>query len=175
MVQDTTYRRVPIAEAAQLLGLGEHAVRKRVQRGTLTAEKDDAGKWLVLLHEMDIAATIVESSKTMSETVSQSTESVSETVSQTHETFGVDTSETVQVVLLRELVTTLKDEVGYLRSELEVRTEELRRKDYIIADLAKRTPELPAPQAAPPSPTHGSDSLLDTKRSWWQFWKPEGS
>lgn len=48
-----------------------------------------------------------------------------------------------------ELVETLRDQVGYLRGQLDIRTEELRRKDHIIAALTERIPELEAPREAP--------------------------
>ncbi len=37
-----------IADAARLLGISEHAVRKRIHRGTLPAHKDD-DRWLVAI------------------------------------------------------------------------------------------------------------------------------
>ena len=36
--------------------------------------------------------------------------------------------------------------MGYLRQQLDTRTEELRRKDHIIAALTERIPELEAPR-----------------------------
>ncbi len=59
----------------------------------------------------------------------------------------------------------LVEELSFLRRELEVRTEELRRKDHIIAALTetinRRLPELSPPPAAPPPP----------QRAWWRFWE----
>jgi hypothetical protein len=46
---------VPIAEAAERLGLSTEAVRKRVQRGTLAGHKRD-GAWFVAVGALDAAA-----------------------------------------------------------------------------------------------------------------------
>ena len=40
-------RRVTVEEAAQLLGIKEESVRKRVNRGKLRADKDEDGRLLV--------------------------------------------------------------------------------------------------------------------------------
>ena len=42
-------RRVTVEEAAQLLGIKEESVRKRVSRGKLRADKDEEGRLLVYL------------------------------------------------------------------------------------------------------------------------------
>jgi len=42
--------RVPLAEAAQRLGLTVDATRKRIKRGLLVADKDADGRWYVTLH-----------------------------------------------------------------------------------------------------------------------------
>jgi hypothetical protein len=46
------------------------------------------------------------------------------------------------------LVTSLEEQVSFLRSELVARNAELRRKDHIIATLTECIPELPAPRAS---------------------------
>jgi len=46
-----TKRRVGIQEASRLLGISREAVRKRISRGSLEAEKDDQGKWVVLMRQ----------------------------------------------------------------------------------------------------------------------------
>jgi excisionase family DNA binding protein len=49
-VQDTpTPRRYTVREAAKVLGIGTDAVRKRIARGTISYEKDDAGRVYVYL------------------------------------------------------------------------------------------------------------------------------
>jgi excisionase family DNA binding protein len=46
-VDESGTRRVTVEEAAQLLGIKEESVRKRVSRGTLRADKDPDGRLLV--------------------------------------------------------------------------------------------------------------------------------
>ncbi len=53
------------------------------------------------------------------------------------------------------LVEVLTEQVLYLKAQLDIRTEELRRKDHIIAGLVERVPELdpPAPSSEPSQPS----------------------
>ena len=44
---------IAIAEAAELLGLSQEAVRKRIQRGTLAGMKE-GGHWFVLMDRQDV-------------------------------------------------------------------------------------------------------------------------
>src|SRR5215208_1353308 len=46
-VDESGTRRVTVEEAAQLLGIKEESVRKRVSRGKLRADKDEDGRLLV--------------------------------------------------------------------------------------------------------------------------------
>lgn len=54
------------------------------------------------------------------------------------------------------LVEVLTEQVAYLKAQLDIRTEELRRKDHIIAGLVERVPELEAP-AEPPASHQASE------------------
>ena len=80
-------------------------------------------------------------------------------------------------------VASLEDQVEYLRHELDIRNEELRRKDHLFAAALERIPAIEAPSDEPTEPRESavSDSE-DTpkgaapqdqadgeiKRSWWQ-------
>jgi hypothetical protein len=79
----------------------------------------------------------------------------------------------------------LRDQVAFLRRELEARTEEARRKDHIIMSLTQRVPELAPPRASPephgPEPvaetSEGTDTPTDrgeretgVQRPWWRRW-----
>jgi hypothetical protein len=50
------------------------------------------------------------------------------------------------------LIETLQDQIAYLRSQLDIRTEELREHRRIIAALTQRIPELEAPSEPRESP-----------------------
>ena len=112
--------RVTVADAARLMGLSAEAVRMRIKRGTLASEKIDSTVYVFL-----------ESDPTRPNTQRTEDQTTEQTPDQT------------------ELVDVLRSEVAFLREELksreEVRAEENRRKDTIIAQLAQRIPELESP------------------------------
>ncbi len=62
----------------------------------------------------------------------------------------------------------LATQVSFLQRELEARTEELRRKDYIIADLTRRIPELPANITSTPQPESAPEHPITDSQRWWQ-------
>jgi excisionase family DNA binding protein len=97
-----------VAEASERLGISKEAVRKRISRGTLRADRDSDGMVRVYVLPSD----------TPSGTVTAS-----------------------------ELVEELRDQVRYLRQQLDqeraARTEERRRHDTLMAQLTSRIPELP--------------------------------
>ena len=93
-------QRVSVREAAEILGITREAVRKRISRGTLAAEKVD-GEWVIGLPG--------------------------------RESSGQDAGSTA-------LVEQLRGEVEWLRRELDTRTEEIRRRDHIIAGFQRQLP-----------------------------------
>ena len=151
-----TDRRVPVPEAATILGISPEAVRQRLKRGTLDKEKGPDGAVYVILdadrdrHNGDGTADI-----------------------------------TTDLSLMQAHLDSMRDEIGHLRRQLDAWQEEARRKDHIIAGLVERlppqleAPPTPAPQVAPQPPTEepeGSDPLPTTEeaqeatqpRSWWR-------
>ncbi len=122
--------RLTVAQAADRLGVKEQAVRKRIQRGTLVHDKDEDGRVYVYLDPRNQADGTGN---------------------------GTDTDTEIDT-----LVQSLQDQIEYLRAELqrrgETHVEEARRKDTIIAQLAQRIPELPAPASeGPPEQRNTSD------------------
>lgn len=124
-------RRYTVHEAALLLGLSVDAVRKRAERGRLKREKAPDGTVHILL-EMD--------------------EPAGQEASQRAATEETATRQTA-------LVESLQDQIEYLRRELDVRNEELLRKDHLLAAALERMPELEASEEASPediAPTGGA-------------------
>jgi hypothetical protein len=110
-------RRVTVAEAAQLLGVSTDSIRSRLRRGTLKREDASDGTILVVLPS--------DSSDTDSQP----------TVSTGHST----NHPTVEYVEL------LHSNIARLERELEIREEEARRKDHLLAAALERIPAIEAP------------------------------
>jgi len=143
--------RVTIQEAARRLGVKDDAIRKRVQRGSLEHDKDPDGRVYVYLdasHDMS-QATWRESTRYAAQDTAEDTTK--------------DATEDMSYVALAEA---LQEQVQYLRSvietrdkELEARTEELLRRDHIIARLTERIPAIEAssePQGSPETSSEAS-------------------
>ncbi len=142
-----------IKQAAEALGITPLAVRRRLTRGKLPGYKDAFGQWRVTLPEEDL---------------------VRERVSANGHELGQEQSRGGEMT---EVVTSLKDEVHFLRAELERRNEELRRvgeerveaerrRDILFAQFTDQLRSLTtttSPSATPePGPTP------PPKRSWWR-------
>ena len=140
-----------VAEAARVLGITEGAVRKRVERGKLAAERTTDGRLIVHL-ERDTTAT----DTTATDTTRQSRGD--------RYTRGLE----AEVEYLRRL----------LEDEREARTEERRRHDTLMAQLMQRIPELEAPSETRESdvrssptgtPTEASTEAQEgVQRPWWR-------
>lgn len=141
---------VPIGEAAAQLGITTDAVRKRIRRRSLRAYKA-GGQWYVVLPA--------------------SRPRIQDGDLDTVLDGGQD--DNLDSVQDGQLVAALRDEIGFLRRELEARAEEARRKDAIIMALSQRA-ALPAPQegaeAAAAAPA--MSAIHETrKRPWWVVWR----
>jgi len=111
--------RLTVAQAADALGITEGAVRSRIKRGTLPTAKEGGTVYVL-----------------WGGGTSQANQTPSASV-------PGDQS---------ELIASLKDQVRYLReqvdAEREVRTEERRRHDTVVAQLTSKIPAIEAPQEA---------------------------
>jgi hypothetical protein len=146
---------VPLAEAAQRLGIREELVRQRIYRGKLQGRKVD-GRWFV----------VVPDDKTGSDNGQTEPSGLS------HQEQDATRPEEDSIDAVRTLIESQQQQIGFLQGELTARTEELRRKDIIIADLTHRLPQLPTitqdeePTERMPQRTNGAPS-----RPWWKFWE----
>jgi hypothetical protein len=105
---DTDRTRLSAAEAARVLGITPDAIRARIRRGTLEAERDGQA-WFVWLPRSPTGQR------------HDATE---------HRPDGDQTRPDA-------LISHLTDEIGYLRTELAKRSEELARRDDLIAQIAR--------------------------------------
>jgi excisionase family DNA binding protein len=121
--------RVTVQEAAKRLGVKDDAIRKRIQRGTLEHDKDPDGRVYVYLDAPQ------------DESYDGQSGAKTQTTSQ-------DATQDAIVVAKDETISELRDQVDFLRRELE-------RKDAILMSLTQRVPELEAPaRKSAPSQTH---------------------
>ena len=149
-------RRVTVEEAAQLLGIKEESVRKRVSRGKLQADKDEDGRLLVCL---------------------DSTQTVRDEYA--------DQSVTDRDLLYREMKERIAHLEGQLEAERESRRRAdtiIAQLTQANAALAARVPELepaqePSEHAEEPAeaglgvqgqPTPREEPSASEQRPWWR-------
>lgn len=121
-----------IADAAARLGLSTETVRKRLQRGKLKGYKTPEGAWRVILPGLDSPG----------QQPGPSPDSSPDK--------GLDGS--------GALVAALRDEVAFLRSQLQARDDEIRRAHILLQQAQQQsTALLPAPRAP-----------------WWRRWLGRG-
>jgi excisionase family DNA binding protein len=149
-------RRVPVEEAAKVLGITANAVRKRVERGTLRSARDGDTRYVLLNADMPRPDTDMSNGMPADQAL---------IVARLENEVG----------FLRDLVRSRDEE---LRREREAREEAERRHDTIIMRMAERIPELEAPRnghetatAEPhreedPRPASGGAQEAAERRSW---------
>ncbi len=152
---DKSMDRLNVADAAELLGITQAAVYKRIQRGTITHAKDDEGRVFVYVDPSDIP----------------SDKSMDASDSSTDKSTGRSMDSSGHVELIEEL--RLHNE--HLRKEVEAWREESRRKDTILMTMAQRIPELEpisepreAPETVTPEGEGVETPLAEKTRSWWR-------
>jgi hypothetical protein len=141
--RDSPIDRVTVPEAANILGVTQSAVRKRIQRGTIPWDKDEEGRTVVYVDPSETS----------------------------HGTGMSKSRDASQGQSRDELLEVYRDQVEFLRRELE-------RKDTLLMSLMQRVPELEAapepqdaPKAAPESAVKGDDVPSEPqepaqRRSW---------
>ena len=133
-----TERTLEIGEAARILGISTEAVRKRIKRGSLKAQKNGDGQWLVILDESRLAAGHRDSG---GDGVQADAAGVAATLNLVRSSAAIEE--------------TLRDEVDVLRDEVTFLREEISRLDTIIMSLTQNIKMLEAPRQTQP------------RMSWW--------
>jgi hypothetical protein len=121
-----TDHRMTVPEAAGILGVSEDAVRSRLKRGTLRKEKGQDGTVFVVM-DSDGPADL----------------------STTHDDQPMTDLTTGQAPDQAALVEVVRDQVAFLREQLNEEREANRENRRIIAGLVQRVPELEAREARP--------------------------
>jgi predicted ribosome quality control (RQC) complex YloA/Tae2 family protein len=156
--------RVSVQDAAEVLGTTVDAIRKRVQRGTISYDKDADGRvWILLDTDM------------LRQDASQ------DTTGQRHDTRDV-----------APLVEEMRGRIESLERQLEQANERDRENRRIIAALTSRIPAIEAPQEATEAPSEATpqpgrvepqpaveskqaqeapETVSEAPRRWWEFWR----
>jgi hypothetical protein len=158
--------RLPVPEAAGVMGISAEAVRQRIKRGTLPTEKDAGGTVFVLLSE-DLV-------RDRSRPVDDSTRKDGDITDGSTRQDGDSTA----------LIESLQEQVEYLKETVAKRDEEIRRQDHLLAAALERIPAIEeAPSERRESPMTASEEPYSThaapvpetpvpdaqhKRSWWR-------
>ena len=145
--------RLNVQDAAEVIGISVDAVRMRARRGSLVSVHEN-GRLYVWLDNDETG-------------VNGAAERV---------------RERVQNIVERDLIEDLREQVSFLRAQLQEEREENRRKDHLLAAALERIPAI----EAPPEATGGSETSAEEpysthvppegqgqqgpprRRSWWR-------
>lgn len=188
--------RLPLGEAARRLGISPKALRKRIEQGKGVTGYRAGGLWYVdgppsLLAGLSAPvraqgdAGVPPLSRPASSAPMATTDGVATRRGDSPERAELEARLASQVEIgvrqeasARELTAALKEEVAFLRRELEARGEEIRRRDHIIAGLTSRLPALPAAtgaatEAPAPAPEMATEpaAIAGLPPRTWRFWR----
>jgi predicted ArsR family transcriptional regulator len=157
----TTDRRVTVAQAAVLLGLSEDAVRSRLKRGTLGKEKDADGTVFVVLGANGRPGRPTTNGDRPT----------------TGQTTGHTTDQSA-LALMQAHLDSLGEQLTYVRDQLDQEREANRENRRIIAGLVQRVPELEAPRNGYETAAEDAGGVerpfteeaqeAPERRSWWR-------
>jgi hypothetical protein len=126
--------RVSVHEAAGKIGTTVDAIRKRVQRDTIAYEKDTDGRVWILLD-----------------------------ADRTRHATDQDATGHRQDLESSALISEMRERLEFLERELEVRSEEIRRRDTIIMNMTEAMKALNPPprDAGPQAPPEGRETVSE--------------
>lgn len=187
---------LPLGEAARRLGISPKALRKRIEQGKGVTGYRAGGLWYVdgppsLLAGLSAPARAQGDAGVQPEPMplasapAATTDDVATQSGDSPELAALEARLASQVEIgvrqeeaARELIDALKEEVAFLRRELEARGEEIRRRDHIIAGLTSRLPALPAAtgaatEAPAPAPEMATEpaAIAGLPPRTWRFWR----
>lgn len=134
-----TEQTLEIGDAARVLGISTEAVRKRIKRGSLKAQKNGDGQWQVILDEARMASLHREYGP---EHVPADAASVAASLSLVRSSAAIEEALRDEVDVLRDEITFLRDEVSQLQT--------------VILSLTQHIKLLEAPRQESP------------RLSWWR-------
>lgn len=126
-----------VAEAAARLGVTPDAIRRRLHRGTLAGDKTDDGQWRVWLPDLDPER----DPEQPPGPVTGERHDAARTPPDARQDAARTAPAPDLVASYEARLMEMGADVAFLRAELEARTEEIRRRDHIIAGLVERIRE----------------------------------
>ena len=164
--------RYPVPRAARVLGISKRAVRKRIETGKLTAERDGA-RWLVILPAEPPGGT---------DTADRGTRA--EPIEAAYRVDGAPASALVPLADVFDQLQAYTDRIERLSREAERATARAEAAEHERDALAARLETLQATQAAQDGPHGAGTPLRDlggltdahegtqtTPAPWWAFWR----
>ena len=150
-VYDGGHETVTIKDAAERLRISEQAVRQRIRRKTLPAQRLDGKLYVVLSGGSD-----------------DSPPSPNGVHHGEHDTVASAVRNAYT-----ELNTQLRSENELLRQQLTVKDDQIRANQVIVSQMAERLRALPAALSPEPEKNDSAPevSQVNPARLWWQFWK----
>ncbi len=115
-----------VAEAAEALGITRDAVRKRISRGTMEAEKGEDGSWTVYMTVQDIG-------RAQEPPEEKGTEDSTDLL-------------TERIKALEQALEGKEKQLENLWLKIAEQDEAAKRKDMIIMNLTNKIPQLPEPE-----------------------------
>lgn len=134
--------KITVEEAARRLQTTPEAIRKRIQRQSLPAEKEGRA-WRVLWQPDTSQDTL------------QDTDRPQDAL---QDTPGHPAAE-MEIALLKARIAALEDTIRRLETDIEEWRQRDLRKDVLLQQLTQRLPALPTPEES------------QQRRPWWQVWK----
>jgi hypothetical protein len=161
-------RELPIAEAAAQLNTSTEALRKRIARGSLHGFKRDR-QWFVVLDDAPDT-----SGQASGHPSGHPPESVrtgpDEQPDPSGQPSGQPSGHEILVSTLQEQVDFLRHELDGRNREIEMLHEEARRRDHLLAALAQGLTQIEAPKPAESAPVVENAPQSAPQRPWWRFW-----
>jgi hypothetical protein len=159
---EPSHRLVTVFEAAELLGISPEAVRARIKRGTLAKAKSPDGTVYVQLDSIEWQS---DGDRTHDRRAAQSRRDGDWAADGTH-----------AHPLMQAHLDSLKEQLAYLREQLNQEREANRENRRIIAGLVQRVPELEAssePRESPETTAPEAEGVEEAplpqeRRSWWK-------
>lgn len=160
MSRTTQDNSLDILAAAARLGLSPETVRKRLQRGKLQGFKTPDGLWRVVLPSLDnVQDSPGQQPGQRPDNAGQGPNRTEQASDKTeHEPNNAEQPAS-------DLVTALRDEVAFLRSQLQSRDDEIRRAHVLLQQAQQQT--MAALSLPRPEPGVG-------RRPWWRRFWPKG-